>query len=315
MEIPSNPGAPGDAKYVDKSDDVVGILANGILLDSHQPTWAYDSCNGHSDTKHHYHYHIPPQCFLKTMGIATPEDSEWWIHDQHAAGKDQTVAQIKARSGHDKYVRDFTEMAEQWPKTSNPSPVIGFARDGYPIYGPYDESGKVMRGMWYGSDLDECNGRVNINGEYGYYLTVDPPFAPPCLRGEVGKFMYTSSNAKCPADGIVSQIIDVEGSSCADFGNLLECIASEGDKTDTETVVEVPSNDNTAVEKNPTMETDFEKIPADKDITEKYTSGDKADIDVKETDVDGSDSSTGSMLRSGGIIAAGIATALTTLFL
>ena len=52
MIIPEDPGMPGDSQPM--GDDVIGILANGVLLDSHQQTFAYDSCNGHSDKKHQY---------------------------------------------------------------------------------------------------------------------------------------------------------------------------------------------------------------------------------------------------------------------
>merc|ERR1712176_356587 len=108
-----------------------------------------------------------------------------------------------------KSVRHLSEMAAQWPTTaSTASPIIGFARDGYPIFGPYDENGDLQRGMDFGGDLDECNGKMNSAGSYGYYLTVDPPFAPPCLRGEIGLFTSLSTNKLCPADGIVNTIIN-----------------------------------------------------------------------------------------------------------
>lgn len=54
MMIPSEPGSPG--KVTALNDEVVGIMANGVLLDAHKQTWSYDICNGHSDKKHQYHY-------------------------------------------------------------------------------------------------------------------------------------------------------------------------------------------------------------------------------------------------------------------
>jgi len=145
---------------------------------------------------------------------------------------DSTTA-ITARSMDSsmKSVRNFSEMAAQWPTTASAaSPVIGFARDGYPIFGPYDENGDLQRGMDFGGDLDECNGKTNSAGRYGYYLTVDPPFAPPCLRGEIGLFTSVSTNKMCPKDGIANTIIDqnvIDRANCddvRDFGELLDCI-------------------------------------------------------------------------------------------
>jgi hypothetical protein len=93
------------------------------------------------------------------------------------------------------------------------SPVIGFAADGFPIYGPYFDdgtgvraarSGYVLRtgtrssgpgGTYDGTyvddyvftgagDLDQCNG-MTIGGQYGYYVTSSYPWILGCLRGTV----------------------------------------------------------------------------------------------------------------------------------
>ncbi len=96
------------------------------------------------------------------------------------------------------------------------SPVIGFAADGFPIYGSYffDESGggvhKAISGYTLragsrptgssdpggtydgtyiddyeftgGGDLDECNG-MTVNGQYGYYVTASYPWIISCHSG------------------------------------------------------------------------------------------------------------------------------------
>ncbi|MEO0980611.1 MAG: YHYH protein, partial [Pseudomonadota bacterium] len=95
------------------------------------------------------------------------------------------------------------------------SPLIGFAADGFPVYGSYfkDETGKVRKavpgytlkagsrpsgdgnpgGAYDGlyrsdyeftgaGDLDECNG-MTINGQYAYYVTDAYPWIVACLRG------------------------------------------------------------------------------------------------------------------------------------
>ena len=95
---------------------------------------------------------------------------------------------------------------------SRPSPVIGFAADGFPIYGPYfDDAGTVRRavsgyrlkagtraggpgGAYDGTfvddyewadgvgDLDRCNGMA-VGGQYGYYVTDAYPYVLGCFAG------------------------------------------------------------------------------------------------------------------------------------
>ncbi|NIB39199.1 YHYH protein [Pseudomaricurvus alkylphenolicus] len=99
------------------------------------------------------------------------------------------------------------------------SPVIGFAADGFPIFGSYfldpdtgmvrkAESGYTLRAGSRGTrtntnpggdfdgtyvddwiftdagDLDECNG-MTVNGQYGYFVTDTYPWVLKCLKGEV----------------------------------------------------------------------------------------------------------------------------------
>ena len=103
------------------------------------------------------------------------------------------------------------------PSGNQASGVVGFAADGFPIYGPYiDENGTIRKvisgyrlksgnrtnlsgegafpgGMWDGTfiddyefvnsgDLDECNGRM-VNGQYQYHITDDYPWVIGCFKG------------------------------------------------------------------------------------------------------------------------------------
>lgn len=183
MMIPQEPSL-GDATKI--TDDVVGIMTNGVLLDSHEQTWSYDMCNGHSDTKHQYHYHIPPICYLESMGVSVPESASWWINDEGTA------------------VRPYEDMSAQFPPTGS-SPVVGFARDGHPIKALYDSSGALQRSAPFDGDLDECNGKEDGDG-YAYYITAEPPFVPTCLRGNVGSFTSVPTDKVCPKDGIKNTI-------------------------------------------------------------------------------------------------------------
>lgn len=91
-----------------------------------------------------------------------------------------------------------------------PSPIIGFALDGYPIYGPVGcldddcdevvrlDSGWVQTGdpatyAWDNHEympsddpavLDECNGRIGPDGNYRYHATDTFPYVLGCYRGE-----------------------------------------------------------------------------------------------------------------------------------
>jgi arylsulfatase A-like enzyme len=98
---------------------------------------------------------------------------------------------------------------------SQKSPVIGFAADGFPIFGSYfDDNGTIRKalpsyqlkagarptgdgnpgGNYDGAyrddyeyvstlgDLDECNG-MTVNGVYGYYITDQYPYVLACFTG------------------------------------------------------------------------------------------------------------------------------------
>ncbi|KAG7338130.1 YHYH domain containing protein [Nitzschia inconspicua] len=98
--------------------------------------------------------------------------------------------------------------SDQFESTANPSPVIGFAGDGFPIYGLYDKNGNLQRSQEFGGELDECNGKMDDTGKYAYFITPDPPFSPSCLGGvQGGTFSYFSSTTTCPTDGISNTVL------------------------------------------------------------------------------------------------------------
>ena len=107
-------------------------------------------------------------------------------------------------------------MAMFYDDTAIVSPVVGFAADGFPIFGSYfDDAGTVRKatssyqlkagarvaisginpgGSYDGTyrddyeyvnglgDLDECNG-MTVNSVYGYYVTDVFPWVLSCLKG------------------------------------------------------------------------------------------------------------------------------------
>lgn len=64
------------------------------------------------------------------------------------------------------------------------SPVIGFAFDGYPIHGPYEESGLMARDLTDGRALDVCNGHEDPGRGYHYHVT--PGRFPYLIGGYAG---------------------------------------------------------------------------------------------------------------------------------
>ena len=52
--------------------------------------------------------------------------------------------------------------------------VVGVMFDGFPLYGPLDGRGRPH------ADLDECNGKYDAHGDYGYYATSTAPYTISC---------------------------------------------------------------------------------------------------------------------------------------
>jgi hypothetical protein len=65
------------------------------------------------------------------------------------------------------------------------SPVIGFAFDGFPIYGPYEAAGVFAKDLQGPSTLDVCNG--HRDDERGYHYHVTPGLFPYILGGYRGE--------------------------------------------------------------------------------------------------------------------------------
>ena len=65
------------------------------------------------------------------------------------------------------------------------SPVIGFAFDGYPIYGPYEAEGEMAKDLSEKEKLDACNG--HSDPERGYHYHVTPGKFPYIIGGYRGR--------------------------------------------------------------------------------------------------------------------------------
>ena len=70
--------------------------------------------------------------------------------------------------------------------TRQHSPLLGYALDGFGIYGPRGDGGKLLTN----NDLDACHGHMgiidwdgNLQYMYHYHLNTEFPYGPGCFRG------------------------------------------------------------------------------------------------------------------------------------
>jgi len=78
-----------------------------------------------------------------------------------------------------------------------PSPLYGYALDGFGMYGPYGENGKLV----HNSELDVCHGHygwIKWDGVwkhmYHYHLNTEYPYSIGCFRGTPGKLPANMSH-------------------------------------------------------------------------------------------------------------------------
>lgn len=74
------------------------------------------------------------------------------------------------------------------------SPIIGFAFDGFPIYGPWESSGVQAKELQGEQALDVCNG--HSDSERGYHYHVTPGRFPYVLGGYRGVLEMSSIRAR-----------------------------------------------------------------------------------------------------------------------
>lgn len=156
-------------------------------------------------------------CFGVGNGkIGCNDMSQPWRYDPMHAANGFSVDSHNAHAQTDgTYHYHGSPLALFSDDDSQASPVVGFAADGFPIYGTYfDDSGQVRAatpsyrlksgarpsgaddpgGNYDGAyrddyeyveglgDLDECNGMM-INGSYAYYITPSYPYVLACFTG------------------------------------------------------------------------------------------------------------------------------------
>jgi len=114
----------------------------------------FDSCLSTNNFTQFYHYYSFSPCLLASK-IKSQYQGSLCKQDPDCA-------------------RDVISYAEKY---SGPKKliVVGIARDGHLIYGPYNANGQ----LWQPCEVDICNG-VYINGAYSYVLTSFHPYTIGC---------------------------------------------------------------------------------------------------------------------------------------
>jgi len=201
------------------------IMLNGVVLDllsagCYQPTSVMADEDGN-------------------VAIGCNDDSLWLLDPlgtEHKFGADAHNAHVQP-GGLYHYHGNPNAMFDDNPGP-NGSPVIGFAADGFPIYGTYfldDNTGSVRKaisgytfkagsrppqsdldpgGEYDGlyiddyeftgaGDLDECNG-MTVDGQYGYYVTDTYPWVMNCFSGTPDE-SFTKAAGEAPEGDLPPQ--------------------------------------------------------------------------------------------------------------
>jgi hypothetical protein len=128
-----------------------------------------DYCDAHG-AGGAYHYHVNPACLFG-------------VYQNNVLITGEVNEPPNAPTIETSYERG------EWEK---PSGVIGFSLEGYPVYGPYaDAIGTPHTG------LDACNGKVDGNGNYGYYQSNTFPYLLGCAAGGASVSSTTASDWTC----------------------------------------------------------------------------------------------------------------------
>ncbi len=149
--------------------ELIGASLDGVPINGDPPSVvsgmgpggaipALDPCGGHADPAGYYHWHFVAESMNSVLDAYKITDVS------------------------------CTKIAQA------PSALVGFAKDGYPIYGALDADGNLPTG------LDACNGKVGPTKEYPggiyhYYAAKElAPNVPGCLKGaSVSKAFSVSS--------------------------------------------------------------------------------------------------------------------------
>jgi hypothetical protein len=148
---------PAMASSVTTRDSALGIAVNGVPI---------------------YDY---------TAGGEIQMDSEG--NSDYSSNQDTTLlGQLDNCGGHagkgdDYHYHKSPDCMIDMMPNKNDNPIIGWAYDGYPIYGNDNPDGSSVSG----SDLDPCNGQSDDTYGHRYHTSDSQPYILKCLKGEVNE--------------------------------------------------------------------------------------------------------------------------------
>ena len=145
-----------------------------------------DSCYSHPQGSGILHYHYWSPCIKAGLGWASTTSPSTLCRattDQECMTDPQTYTLTSAKSG----------QVPAFQDTSNFGGLLGIARDGHIIVGPYNSSGT----QWTCDDHDICNGAF-IDGQYVYVSTGTFPYLVGCWGpGPQQTFQASCSTNSC----------------------------------------------------------------------------------------------------------------------
>lgn len=159
------------------------------------PLSYYFSRNGNSIGYHHFTYFLPiqPTCAETPSGLGSGivgvALNGVALYSQYADSGNKSLAgetaSVDQYNGHPD-ARNIYHYHRQpyWLTFGNESGLIGWALDGFPIYGPKNPDGSMPV-------LDDCNGQFSATAEfpdgiYHYHVTSTPPYLVGCFAGKAG---------------------------------------------------------------------------------------------------------------------------------
>ena len=195
------PSASGFVNYGANLNTATGVSVDGVVIftpdslnnvDPFFPTGGFaaesvDTCLAHCQATGIYHYHIGTGCMLNppTGSISS------------CNGVPACSSNIANYS--------ITSFSSYQTKT-----VIGIAKDGHIIYGPYLSSNSRVT-----SGFDVCNGMFHDStGNYGYFATSTYPYLVGCF----GPGNYPSFGPNCTTNGPISYTMSSFASSFLNNG-------------------------------------------------------------------------------------------------
>lgn len=130
-----------------------------------------DSCLAHPQATGIYHYHIASGC-----AVSPPTGN---------------ISMCDTSNGCSGNISSY--FLTTFPSSAKKLTVIGIAKDGHVIYGPYLSSGKLIT-----SGVDICNGMFyDTIGSYAYFATTKYPYITGCF----GPGNYPSFGPNCTSNG------------------------------------------------------------------------------------------------------------------